>query len=379
MSINTKFKLNNDFISFDADDDNNDNINFSSFDTPKTNNNFNNRITPFTKTSASSQQKPAERPPQITSSLAGVFYIPLYQPQQQNSFSYSLIQKQITYNNDLISNNTDITPLYYKSTTLNLFNLIEQHSNTNSIIDKYSTIINEYIIQLNDNITSIKSKQYKGVQKDLNDLIIQRFQEEIFTFELIKILFLKPRYLLKEHDVALFAKKHLTELLIKHLNTKCNDIIERTLNVNDKIKQCIIHGQVQTAIELAKQNNFPYVALMLSNLNYSNAYQQQQQQQQQQPNNNEEKKDMKKHSTHSIPNYDIYKILGYNNNNNSGDGNNDDVYDNIIYMKSMTWKNVLIQLLIFTFKQSVPLHKILKAFKTYCDTQHIFTKEQYLN
>ena len=378
MSINSKFKLNNDFISFDTDDDNTNNISFTPFEPPsssssssKPNNTFNTRITSFTKPSSSSQQKHLKHPPQLISSLTGVFYIPIYQPQQN---SYSLIQKQITYNNDLISNNIDITSLYYKSTILNLFNLIEQHSNNNSIIDKYTTILNEYIIHLNNNITSIKNKECKGVEKDLNELMIQRFQEEIFTFELIKILFLKPRYILKERDVTLYARKHLTELLIKHLNTKCKDVLVRTFNVNDKIKQCIIHGQVQSAIELAKQNNFAYVALMLSNLNYSHNYYQQQQQ------DSNDNKDIKTTSTHSIPNYDIYKLFEHNNNNNnnSDNSNNDDAYnDNVIYMKSMTWKNVLIQLLIFTFEQNVPLHKILKVFKTYCDVHNVFTKEQY--
>jgi hypothetical protein len=153
MSINSKFKLNNDFISFDTDDDNTNNISFTPFEpsssSSKPNNTFNTRITSFTKPSTSSQQKHLKHPPQLISSLTGVFYIPIYQPQQN---SYSLIQKQITYNNDLISNNIDITSLYYKSTILNLFNLIEQHSNNNSIIDKYTTILNEYIIHLNNKI-----------------------------------------------------------------------------------------------------------------------------------------------------------------------------------------------------------------------------------
>ena len=97
MSINSKFKLNNDFISFDTDDDNTNNINFTPFEpsssssSSKPNNTFNTRITPFTKLSTSSQQKPLVHPPQLISSLTGVFYIPIYQPQQN---SYSLIQKK---------------------------------------------------------------------------------------------------------------------------------------------------------------------------------------------------------------------------------------------------------------------------------------------
>jgi hypothetical protein len=156
-----------------------------------------------------------------------------------------------------------------------------------------------------------------------------------------------------------YRRKYLTELLVNNLKINCEECIDKIDDVIDKIKLGLLYGQIKTVIKIANENNLPFIALMLSKLNDSKGkgvFQKQ------------------LNITFDLMNYnkslnDIYSVLGISQSK--------DELKCVLNLKKMTWKSVLVQLLLFTEERNLNLSEHLLKFKHYCEREEIFTKEQY--
>ena len=312
----------------------------------------------------------------LTLSLNGTYFIPETNAKHPNQFIYPLLHKQIIYNTDLLSDHFDLTDFYSKSTTIQLLTEFQSNSTaqvTNTpLLTKYTNIISNYIQTLHHNVnkiinnSTITSDNNKE-KYNLELLVIQRFYEEIFTLELIKVLFLNPfphelSHMFNDIDNELlykYRRKYLTDLLVNNLKINCEECIDKTDDVIDKIKLGLLYGQIKTVIKIANENNLPFIALMLSKLNDAKGKAVFQKQ---------------LNITFDLMNYnkslnDIYSVLGISPNTNE--------LKCVLHLKKMTWKSVLVQLLLFTEERNANLSEHLLKFKHYCESEEIFTKEQY--
>ena len=311
----------------------------------------------------------------LTLSLNGTYFIPDTNTKHSNHFMYPLQHKQIIFNTDLLSERFDLTDFYSKSTTMQFLSEFQSNStqiNNESLLTKYTNIITKYIQILHHNVNKIINNasinsDYDKEKYNLELLIIQRFYEEIFTLELLQVLFLNPF----PHELShmynninnemlhKYRRKYLTELLVNNLKINCDECIDKIDDVIDKIKLGLLYGQIKTVIKIANENNLPFIALMLSKLNDSKGkgvFQKQ------------------LNITFDLMNYnkslnDIYSVLGISQTK--------DELKCVLNLKKMTWKSVLVQLLLFTEERNLNLSEHLLKFKHYCEREEIFTKEQY--
>ena len=214
--------------------------------------------------------------------------------------SFKLKQSLLSPNSDLFSNTegTLFSNYYTEATIINFFKVFinaytEKHDkmdidDNQNTITKNTKIVIDYLGKLENEKSDFEKKIMNFDDEDAIGKLKHKLQQEILTIKLFKILFLncftsfsidsdntgnKYDHLFTnntDEKIKKYRKKKLIEWLIEYNQESFRQIMstmKTSDNYTEKIKVCLMNGQLQEATNIALHNKDSFLALMISQTN----------------------------------------------------------------------------------------------------------------